>query len=119
MPDVARALVTLGTDERAWGRAWHVPTNPPISQREALAAICRLASVPAPKLAPAPRLVLLAAGLVSPMLRELDEVRYQFERPFVLDSSAFTATFGIEPTPMDEALAATAAWWKEWVRKAA
>ncbi|MHB8060966.1 MAG: NAD-dependent epimerase/dehydratase family protein, partial [Gaiellaceae bacterium] len=28
VPDVARTLVTLARDERAWGRPWHVPTNP-------------------------------------------------------------------------------------------
>src|SRR3954447_15349252 len=36
LPDVAATLATLGTDERALGRAWHVPSNPPRSQREAL-----------------------------------------------------------------------------------
>src|SRR3954454_18533388 len=37
LPDVGAPLATLGTDERALGRAWHVPSNPPRSQREALA----------------------------------------------------------------------------------
>ena len=34
--DVARTLVMLGRDERAWGRPWLVPSNPPVSVREAL-----------------------------------------------------------------------------------
>ena len=34
--DVARLLATAGTDERAWGRPWHVPSNPPRTQREAV-----------------------------------------------------------------------------------
>ena len=25
-----------GNDERAWGRAWHTPTNPPLSQRQVI-----------------------------------------------------------------------------------
>ena len=36
LPDVAATLATLGTDERALGRAWHVPSAPPRSQRQAL-----------------------------------------------------------------------------------
>ena len=36
LPDVAATLATLGTDERALGRAWHVPSDPPRSQRQAL-----------------------------------------------------------------------------------
>ena len=119
LPDIARALAVLGTDERAWGRPWHVPSNPPLSQRAALEAICRLAGAPAPRVSGIPRWALRAGGLVSPMLRELDEVFYQFDRPFVVDSSAFSATFGQVPTPMDEALIATIAWWRSRMRVAA
>jgi nucleoside-diphosphate-sugar epimerase len=28
MPDVVRTLVTIATDERAWGKPWHVPNAP-------------------------------------------------------------------------------------------
>jgi nucleoside-diphosphate-sugar epimerase len=84
-----------------------VPTNPPLSQREVVAALANLAGMPAPDVRGIPNWLLAALGVASPMLRELREVTYQFERPFVLDSSAVTETFGLEPTPMEEALAAT------------
>ena len=35
-----------------------------------------------------PRSVMNAVGLLSPLVRELRETRYQFDRPFVVDSSA-------------------------------
>jgi len=111
--DVARTLVVLGTDERAWGQAWHVPTNPAITLRDAISTMADIAGVPVPKVAAMPHALLRAAGVVWPLARELEEVRYQHVRPFVLDSSAFTATFGVAPTPMREALAATVAWWQE------
>jgi hypothetical protein len=41
------------------------------------------------------------------MAGELRHVRYQFVAPYVLDSSAFQETFGVRPTPVDEALRAT------------
>ncbi|WP_231558385.1 NAD-dependent epimerase/dehydratase family protein [Modestobacter caceresii] len=41
VPDVAATLVALGTDERSAGRAWHVPTAPPRSQRQALTDLLR------------------------------------------------------------------------------
>ena len=59
-----------------------------------------------------PPLALRAAGLVVPLMRELRETSYQFDRPFVVDSSAFTATFGWDATPMEQALGATVAWWR-------
>jgi nucleoside-diphosphate-sugar epimerase len=119
LPDIAVALVTLGTDPRAWGRAWHVPANPPMSQRELFSALARLAGVQAPRVRALPGWQLRAARMAVPSARERDEVGYQFGRPFVIDSSAFQATFGARPTPMPDALAATLAWWRKQGRAAA
>ena len=107
VPDVARTLIRLAADEQAWGRPWHVPTPPAVSQREAVATLARAAGVDAVPVRRIPWPVVRAAGVAVPMLRELRETRYQFDRPFVLDSSAATETFGLEPTPFDEAAAAT------------
>jgi nucleoside-diphosphate-sugar epimerase len=109
VPDVGRTLAVLGTDERAWGRPWHVPTGPPVSQRRLSVRFCEVAGAPAARIGVVPPAALRVAGLVSPQLRELQETRYQFDRPFVLDSSACTRAFGIEPTPLDEGLSAVAA----------
>jgi nucleoside-diphosphate-sugar epimerase len=119
VPDIATALVTLGGDERAWGRAWHVPVNPPMTQREIFVAIARLGDAPAPRLRRVHGWQLRALGIVAPVLREFAEVGYQFDRPFVVDSSAFEATFGTRPTPVDEALSVTISWWREQVTGAA
>jgi nucleoside-diphosphate-sugar epimerase len=112
LPDVAAALAVLGADERAWGRAWHVPSPPPLSQRAMARRLAELAGAPEPRLRTVPDAVVRAAGLFSPMMRELRETSHQFARPFVMDSSAFTATFGLTPTPVDDALKATVAWWQ-------
>jgi hypothetical protein len=47
-------------------------------------------------------------GLFSPIVKELRATRYQFDRPFILDSSEATRTFGLKPEPIDEALRETA-----------
>lgn len=112
MADVARALATLGTDERAWGRTWHVPTAPAVSIREAVQGLARAAGVEAPPVKAIPWTVIRAGGLFVPMLRELRETRYQFDQPFVLDSSAFTTTFGIGATPLEQTWRDTIAWWR-------
>jgi nucleoside-diphosphate-sugar epimerase len=110
VPDVARTLVHLGHDERAWGRAWHVPTAPPVGQRELATEFCALAGRPAPRVSGVSPLALRVAGLFSLQLRELRETEYQFDRPFVLDSSAATRAFGLEATPRPAALSATLDW---------
>lgn len=102
--DAGRTLAVLGTDERAWGRAWHVPTPPATTLRFAAEQLAKLAGAPAPKLATMSKLTLRVGGLFSPIAKEFIEMRYQFERPFVLDSSAAQETFGLVPTSLDDAL---------------
>lgn len=101
VPDVARTLVAAATDARAWGRAWHVPSPPAASMRELARRTAARAGAPAPRLTRMPYPVLWAAGVVNPFARELRETAHQFAGPFVLDSSAATATLGVEPTPLD------------------
>jgi nucleoside-diphosphate-sugar epimerase len=112
VPDVATALATAAADDRSWGRAWHVPTDSPRTAAEMAARVCELAGVPNPGVTAMPRWLVRALGAFMPVLGEIEHVRYQFENPFVLDSSDFQDTFGVKPTPVDEALAATIAWWR-------
>jgi nucleoside-diphosphate-sugar epimerase len=109
LPDVADALIVAGGDERAWGRPWHVPSNAPMTFRQVGERMAALLGRPAPRMRTLPWPLVQAMGLVSPMIRELKHVRYQFVAPYELDSSAFQRTFGVAPTPMDEALRATLA----------
>jgi len=103
--DVARLLVTVALDERAWGRPWHVPSNPPRTQREAVGDLCRVAGVHPAKVREYPAMLIRAMGLFNPMMRALPEVAYHLEEPFVLDSTAAQQTFGLAPTPWDDVLA--------------
>ena len=102
--DMAATLVALGADERAWGRPWHVPTNPATSIRALAGELADLAGLGAPTLRRMPPLVLRLGGLFSTEARELPEMAYQFTAPFVLDSSAAQRTFGLAPTPLRVAL---------------
>jgi nucleoside-diphosphate-sugar epimerase len=103
--DVARALVTLGRDPRAWGRAWHVPSPPALSMRDLMRRAARVGGYPEPKVRSYPGPVLYMAGWFDTFTKELREMSYQFERPFILDSSETEAVFGLRATDLDEALA--------------
>jgi nucleoside-diphosphate-sugar epimerase len=115
LPDVAGALVEVAGEERAWGRAWHVPTEPARSVREMvdlLAAESGTGPVTVRRMSPA---LLGVASAFSPLIRELKEIRYQFDRPFVVDSSAYQASFALPATPLDQQVRETVQWWREQV----
>lgn len=105
--DVAETLVALGADERALGRPWHVPTDAPLSQAALVTRMCELAGVAPVKVKTVPSMAVTLGGLIVPDMRELKEVIYQFEQPFVIDATDTTNTFGLEPTPIDETLKLT------------
>ena len=109
VPDVAATLVLLGTDPRAEGRAWHVPTDPPRSQRQALADLAAAMGAPPARVSGLPWPVLRAIGAVQPQMREVVEIRHQWDQPFVIDSTATTETFGLRATPWADVVRASVA----------
>jgi nucleoside-diphosphate-sugar epimerase len=109
VPDVAATLVALGTDARAEGRAWMVPTCPPRSQRQALTDLAAAMAAPPAKVSGTPWPVLRAVGRFQPQLREVVAIRHQWDAPFVLDSTGTTELLGLAPTPWDDVVRATVA----------
>ncbi len=111
LADIGRTLAILGTDERALGEIWHVPNAPAQTTRELVAMIAASLGHDV-KVAPTPKLLLRVLGLFNPLIAELDEMLYEFERPFVVDSSKFETTFGTGATPFAQSIPATVAWWR-------
>jgi nucleoside-diphosphate-sugar epimerase len=110
VPDVAAGLATLGSDERAVGAVWHLPGPATATTRQVLELIAGEVGHPV-AVRSVPKLVLRALGLVNPLMRGLAEMAYEFEEPFVLDTSKYESTFGSAATPLGTAVAATVAWY--------
>jgi nucleoside-diphosphate-sugar epimerase len=110
LPDLARALVTLGQSDTADGRAWIVPSAPPLTAR-ALVGLIEQELGKRIKLVVTSKLAMRLAGLRISQARELPDIWYQFEAPFVADGSAFEAAFGtFAPTPHEPAVHETVTW---------
>jgi nucleoside-diphosphate-sugar epimerase len=107
--DCARTLVTVAGDERAYGQAWLVPTSPALTIRQLATRFAEVNGAARARLSPIPYPVMWVTGLFSPQVKELRTTRYQFTSPFVIDGSATTEAFGLEPTPLGEALRDAAA----------
>lgn len=106
LPDVARGLITLGERDEALGEVWHLPAADPLTGRQFIELVFSELDRP-PRMRVISRPMMLLAGLFSSMIRESLEVLYQFERPFVMDSSKFVRAFGQHSTPHRDAIRQT------------
>lgn len=113
VPDLAAAMIAAAHEPAAWNQVLHAPTTPAITQRQLVATFADAAGVPAPKISPIPGWALRGMGRIHSGSRELAEMLYQFEQPFVMDSSASEALLGLSPTPLADAAAVTVGWWRD------
>jgi nucleoside-diphosphate-sugar epimerase len=115
--DFGKALVILGERSEADGQAWHVPNDMPnITQGEIVRMFAEEAGVD-PKMTSMGQLMMRIGGLFIPEAKESVEMMYEFDQPFVVDSSKFEKTFGIKATPMQEAIRETVIWYKSHPQK--
>ncbi len=108
-PDFGKALAIVGTREEAMGQVWHVPSDKAITQQQLLDLISAQVNKPV-QVMRANKFMLRALGIFVRNVREIVEMYYEFEQPFVMDSRKFTRTFGMEPTPLRESVRETLAW---------
>lgn len=117
MSDFGKALVILGQRSEADGQAWHVPNNNPrVSQRQMVNMIAEEMGIQ-PKYSAMGKTMMWLGGLFIPEAKETVEMMYEFEQPFIVDSSRFETTFGMQPTPMRDAIRETVAWYKSHPEK--
>lgn len=107
--DFARALVTLiDAPDDAYGQAWHVPNAPTQTLRQVLTLAAARIGVE-PRVTVLPRWLAAIAGLFNKEIAEIAEMMFQWDRPYLVDSSKFAARFWRDPTPFDKGLDATIA----------
>jgi nucleoside-diphosphate-sugar epimerase len=112
VPDIARGLVLLGQRDDALGEVWHLPGPETVTTAEFLGMVFAEASHP-PNIRRAGKTTLRTVGFFNTEARELVEMMYQFEEPFVVEHGKFVDAFGDTATPLLEAIRATVDWYRE------
>lgn len=115
--DFGEALVRLGETESAFGQAWHVPNATTVTQREFLTTAFQLIQRE-PKFSVLGRMMMRIGGLFIPEAREIIEMMYEFEKPFIVDDSKYKQAFGDHSTPIREGLKQTIAWYQQHLQHA-
>lgn len=108
IPDVAAGLAALGLDTEAAG-VFNLPCQPAESTRDLANRLAAAIQRPVVVQRMAPWL-LKVLGLGMPIIKELGEMAYQWEEPFLVDDGKFRARFGEVCASRDEAARATVAW---------
>jgi len=110
--DFGRGLVTLGERDEALGEIWHIPNAETLTTRQFLELVYEEAGNPF-KASTMPSIMVSILSPFVPALREMKEMLYEFEEPFIVDHSKFEKAFGADPTPHREAIRKTLAWFRE------
>lgn len=109
VPDAARALVTLADSDAAWNQTWHLPTTAhPLTAREFITAAAEAMNKP-PKYRILSRPMVKLFGFFNPTVREVYEMLYQNDAPYLFDSSKYARAFEFGGTPYAEGIRTTAA----------
>lgn len=102
--DAGKATALLGNTPDAYDQVWHLPTAPdPFTGKEWITNIAKEMGV-APKYQLAPKFLVRIIGLFTPIMKEIVEMTYQYDRDYVFDSSKFEKRFKIKPTPYLEGI---------------
>ncbi len=105
--DAGRAMAVLGRAPEAFGHTWHLPTSKePMTGAEFVRLASELAGQ-SHKLSVAPRWLLKLMGLAMPVLRENEEMLYQFEGDYRFDSSKIESAFSLTATPYRQGIRET------------
>ena len=106
-PDAARATALLGNTEDAYNQVWHLPTdNKTLTGREFISLFAEVMNEKS-RLFVIPMWLLKVLGLFIPILKEMPEMMYQYDRDYFFDSSKFEKRFNFTPTTYHEGVKLT------------
>jgi len=109
--DVGKAAAILGTSDEALGKVWIVPHAKPVTQGE-------MVHMAAAELGREPNYTVMGTfmmwlgGFFIPEAKASVEMLYEFNAPFIVESSKFENAFGMSATPIEAGVKATASWYK-------
>ncbi len=103
-PDAGKATALLGNTPDAYGQAWHLPTAPnPYTAKEWIAHFANGFGV-RPKYMVAGKFMVRLMGLFIPVMKEIVEMLYQYNRDYVFSSVKFEKKFDLKPTSYEDGI---------------
>lgn len=106
-PDAAKATALLGNTADAYNQVWHLPTDKnALTGKEMIALFAKEMNVEN-KVSILPMWLLKILGLFIPIMKEMPEMMYQYDRDYFFDSSKFDKRFSFKTTTYQEGVKLT------------
>ncbi|MBT8182898.1 MAG: NAD(P)H-binding protein [Eudoraea sp.] len=103
-PDAAKATALLGNSDEAYNQVWHLPTaKNPYTGREWIEAIAKEMGVKS-RSQTATKFIVRLLGLFIPLMREMPEMMYQYDRDYVFNSDKFDTHFDFKVTSYSDGI---------------
>jgi len=99
VPDLAKGTAILGNTPEAYKQIWNLPTDPQKITGEGWINLFSSAMGLDNKYTVLPNWMIKGIGIFVPMMKELAEMNYQYDRDYYFDSTKFRDFFGFVPTP--------------------
>ncbi len=99
VPDLAKGTAILGNSPQAFNQIWNLPVDPERITGEEWINLFASAMGTENKYTVLPNWLIKSTGVFVPIMREIAEMNYQFDRDYYFDSTKFTNYFNFKPTP--------------------
>ncbi len=106
-PDLAKGTAILGNSGDAYNQVWNLPVDMNALTGREWVELFAGEMKARNKIKVLPLWALRLLGLFVPILREMPEMMYQFDRPYVFDCTKFNSKFNYNPTSNLEAVRQT------------
>jgi nucleoside-diphosphate-sugar epimerase len=104
VPDLAKGTALLGNTEQAYNQIWNLPTDPQKITGEEWIRLFATEMDKSNRYTVLPNWLIKAIGIFVPMMKELAEMNYQYDRDYYFDSTKFNTYFNFTPTPNAQAV---------------
>jgi nucleoside-diphosphate-sugar epimerase len=108
-PDLAKGTAMLGNTPDAYNQIWNLPTDSERITGEGWINLFAKEMGTSNKYQVLPPFGFKLIGLFVPFMKEMYEMRYQFDRDYFFDSSKFNKRFNYTPTTHEAAVKETVA----------
>jgi nucleoside-diphosphate-sugar epimerase len=103
-PDAAKATAILGNTPDAYNQVWHLPTNnAKLIGKKWVELIANEMQVK-PRIMVMPIWLMGILGIFMPIMKELKEMAYQYDRDYFFNSEKFEKRFNFKPTSIEEGI---------------